>query len=222
MKIWCISDTHNKHTMLKKPKADIVIFAGDATVSRDKLINQPELESFFRWFASLPYKYKIYVPGNHDTSYPANLVKAPENVIVLNHNEVVIEGIKIFGSPYTPRFGSGWSYNVDTWDIKRYWDQIPEDTNILVTHGPAKGILDITMDKNTKQFRQCGCSALLETIGNIQPDYHIFGHIHNEKDVYNAGILKLPNMKTTFVNASIVDYYHNFVNPGILIDIKIK
>lgn len=206
--------------MLKLPKdIDMVIHAGDATIQRDKYLNENELRTFFNWFSSLPYKHKLYIPGNHDTSYPANLVLAPENITVLCHNEIEIEGIRFFGSPYTPSFGHGWAYNIDRDKIQNYWNQIPKDTDVIITHGTAKGILDLTRDKNNRELRRCGCDALLDTINELKPKYHIFGHIHDEPGINNAGTLKLAKLETIFVNASIVNYYHESVNPGIIIKI---
>ena len=218
MKILCISDTHGKHTLIKLQDADMIIHAGDCTNQRDSILNGPELEAFFKWFSSLPYKYKIYIPGNHDTSFPKNYVQIPENIIVLSHREVEIEGVKIFGSPYTPEFGVGWAYNVDRSKIQRYWEQIPKDIDIIVTHGPAKGIMDLTFTKEGNLF-QCGCKSLLNTIKDIKPKFHIFGHIHDESGIYNAGEFNVPKIGTTFVNASVVNLRMEIVNHGVLIEL---
>ena len=218
MKIYCISDTHGKHASLELKEADIIIHAGDATCQRDPNLNAPELEAFFNWFSSLNmYKYKIYIPGNHDTSFAKNLVPVPKNITVLCHNEIEIEGCRIFGSPYTPTFGVGWAYNVDRGKIGRLWNQIPDDIDILVTHGPAKGILDLTIDRDTNNPRQCGCGSLLHEIKVKSPKYHVFGHLHDERGIFNAGRLELPLIKTVFINVSVVDLRHELVNHGSII-----
>jgi len=215
MKIWCISDTHNKHEFLEVPKGiDMVIHSGDASSQKIPALNEHELLNFLHWFGRLDIKYKIFVPGNHDTSLEDGLVRRsdiPESVIYLEHESVEIEGIKIFGSPYTPAFGSNWAFNVPRSKLKVYWDEIPADTDILIVHGPPKGILDLTQydtrpggDGNS--LFQCGCKFLLDRIKEIQPKYNIFGHIHSEKNCPNSGILKISGCETTFINAAVCDF----------------
>ena len=61
--VYAFSDTHGKHRELKVPEnVDIVICAGDAI--EDNLVGD-EYDDFIEWFASLPCKGKIFVPGNH-------------------------------------------------------------------------------------------------------------------------------------------------------------
>jgi len=216
MRIWFISDTHNKHGFLDIPLegVDMVIFAGDATIQKSHEMNNNEMRDFLDWFKSLHYKYKIFIAGNHDTSIEHGLVTRgdiPEGIIYLEHESIEIEGIKIFGSPYTPKFGTDWAYNVPRNMIKSYWMDIPTDTDILVTHGPPKGILDLTQydsrsGADGNSYFQCGCKELLERVKVIQPKYHVFGHIHPEKNCPNSGILKINNCSTTFINAAVCDF----------------
>lgn len=97
-----------KHRQLKVPDdVDMVIHAGDATNYRDKYRNEPELRDFFDWFHNLPIKYKIFTGGNHDTALASNMVEVPDDIIILQDRTIEIEGIKIFGSPYSLAFGFG-------------------------------------------------------------------------------------------------------------------
>lgn len=220
MKIWSISDTHMIHDELVIPDGvDMVIHAGDATNYQDKYRNEPELRAFFHWFSNLPIKYKIFTGGNHDTALASNMVEVPENIIILQDRTIEIEGVKIFGSPYSLTFGHGWAYNMNPNKATRRWDSIFSGTNIVITHGPPRGILDVTRD-HARMIEQCGDKSLLNRIIKINPDYHIFGHLHDEPYVYNAGIFHNPNLcKTKFINASVVDLRHNFVNNGQVIEI---
>ncbi|KAI9837678.1 MAG: hypothetical protein M1837_002720 [Sclerophora amabilis] len=60
-----ISDTHSCHSSLDPlPEGDILIHAGDITEHG----TIKEIEEFVQWFSTLPYKYKIFVAGNHDHS----------------------------------------------------------------------------------------------------------------------------------------------------------
>jgi len=235
MNILCISDTHCQHELLNQylydpdymKDIDCIIHAGDATTSRDRNTNAKELRSFLDWYCEIPVNHKIFVPGNHDVSMEAKVIDRKEysDITFLVHESTIIDGIVIFGSPYTPTFGTGWAYNVARHKINRYWDEIPLTTDILITHGPPLGILDQTTsgvefsnpDNGNKYVLSCGDKALLTKIFNLYLEYHIFGHIHDEKDIYNNGIRIIDNTK--YINASIVDIRHNFVNKPIKITI---
>ena len=117
MKIWHIGDTHTYHDLLVVPEGiDVVIFSGDCSNPRDPYTNEPEVRSFKNWFAKLPIKHKIFVAGNHDSSIEKGFVVAKDfedvGIHYLENTNVTIEGIKIFGSPYTPTFHH-WSFNKD-------------------------------------------------------------------------------------------------------------
>lgn len=208
MKIWHISDTHGYHNLLTIPKGiDMVIHSGDCSNPRDPYTNEPEVRSFINWYKKLPIKYKVYVAGNHDSSIEKRLVTKKDfedsNIIYLENDYITIEGIKIFGSPYTPTF-CNWSFMRDRNKLDRFWcHAIHNDTDILVTHGPPKGILDKTENRD-HQIEMCGDKSLLNKVLEIQPAYHLFGHIHNCGDIINAGIQKLSICNTSFSNGSVV------------------
>jgi len=208
MKIWHFSDSHTYHSLLEIPKdVDIVIFSGDCSNPRDPYTNEWEVRDFIDWFSALPIKYKIFVAGNHDTSIEKGLVKKQDfgevDIIYLENNWVEIEGIKIYGSPYTPQFAQ-WAFMKDRSKLDEMWKHIPEDTDILVVHGPPKGILDFSYNREGV-LEMCGCKALNNHVLNrIKPKFCLFGHIHNNENIVNAGILKLSAHPTIFSNGSIV------------------
>lgn len=226
MNIHFMSDTHNRHEFINfEENIDIVIHCGDAGVNKIPEINEGEIYDFIKWYKDYPAKYKIFIPGNHDTSIQHGLVHYDDfednDIILLNNKLITIEEINIFGSPYTPKFGTGWAYNMDRDKIYNVWETIPENTDILVTHGPPKGILDLTSNINSQSLlTHVGCKALYERILEIKPKFHAFGHIHNENVTKNAGIFKSSEKEcpTTFINASILDIEYNYVNNGIIIN----
>lgn len=218
MKIVMISDTHNKHNKLVIPDGDMIIHAGDAT----GLGRSDELRKFINWFGSLPHKHKIIIAGNHDwglegdqnnwdrfhsrrggmftiDDMPANKAMALHmfkqyGIHYLENKSITIDCIKIYGSPYQPEFG-GWAFNKYRGpDIKKEWDQIPDDVNILVTHGPPYQILD---EVDHGDF--VGCEELHNRIKRLSDlKLHVFGHIHEGRG------MKMHN-GVTYINASALD-----------------
>jgi Icc-related predicted phosphoesterase len=208
MKIWHISDTHTFHELLNVPEdIDMVIFSGDCSNPRDPYNNEPEVRAFIDWYSGLDIQYKIFVAGNHDTSIERGLVTKGDfrasGIIYLENGGIEIEGLKIWGSPNTPTFGQ-WAFMKAREKINRVWDQIDADVDILIVHGPPKGILDQSYSRENV-LEYCGCNALKkQVLDRIKPKLMCFGHIHNTKDIINAGVLKLSGYTTQFSNGSVV------------------
>lgn len=204
------SDTHNKHLLIPKEYltgGDVIIHSGDIS-SRG---SRTEIEDFLSWYSELPYRYKILIAGNHDFFFQdapeyeieAVLAKYP-NVIYLNDSGVDIKGIKIWGSPIQPYFG-GWAFNRVGEEIKKHWDLIPLDTNVLLTHGPINGYLD-----KTKGGYNAGCPFLLEKMNELRElKLHQCGHIHEAYGFFQLADGPL------LVNASVLNLQYNMVNPPI-------
>jgi len=206
MKILHISDTHMCHNQLMIPDGiDTVIHSGDSTNYQDPYKNEPEMHSFLLWFQRLKIPNRIMIAGNHDTSLERGLIKKDYieslGITYLFNETVEVEGLKIFGSPYTPTFGTGWAFNKSRAKINRVWDSIPEDTGIVVTHGPPRGILDTTYRRDNVT-ELCGDSSLLKRMLAIQPKLVCFGHIHNTRDIRNAGTTQVAGINTIFSNGS--------------------
>jgi Icc-related predicted phosphoesterase len=187
MKIWSISDTHGMHRRAIIPEnIDCIIFGGDCTNYMDLLRNQIEFEDFFDWFYKLDIKYKVIIAGNHDTfaTKKYNIDKLKEsNIIYLEHEDVIIEEIRIFGSPFTPTFGN-WNFMKDRSKLDKYWTLIDGNVDILVTHGPPMGMLDLSRNRDNI-LEYCGDKALMRHVKKIKPSFHVFGHIHNFDDCIN-------------------------------------
>lgn len=192
MKIIAISDTHLFHKNI--PECDLLIHAGDACRGGAK----SELKKFRAWFRSLPARHKVYVPGNHDkvmeTARGQDMFKE-DDIHLLMGESVTTQGLKIWGSPVTPQFFD-WSFMMPRGPkIAAHWAEIPDDTDILVTHGPPFGIGDRV------RGRHVGCIGLLNRVAQVGPRVHIFGHIHEGAGVFYAD--DIPG--TMFINAAQVD-----------------
>lgn len=223
MKIFAISDTHGRHEQVQIPEGtDMIIHAGDFSNVKSPALNHNEVNLFLIWLEQQPVKYKVIIAGNHDTSIESRFINKEDfknrNIIYLEHELVEIEGIKIFGSPYTPEF-CNWAFNRARNKLGRIWDTIPDDIDILITHGPPKGILD-SASRDRHVSEHVGCSALLKRVLKIQPRYHIFGHIHDNQDNLNNGTFKFVEYKTIFANVSCVKDGENlpFVHNGYEFD----
>jgi Icc-related predicted phosphoesterase len=195
--------------MLEVPTdIDMVIFSGDCSNPKDPFANEPEVRDFIDWYSTLPVKHKIFVAGNHDTSIEKRLVTKYDfmnaGIIYLENEDVIIDGIKIFGSPHTPTFGYGWAFNKDRTKLDRIWRNIIDtDVDIVINHGPPKGILDLSLDRNGN-LERCGDKSLLNRLMEVNPKLCLFGHIHNHQDIINQGTMKLSNLDTIFSNGSVM------------------
>ena len=207
-RIVTISDTHSRHSKISPmPEGDILIHSGDAT-ERGGI---DEIAAFNEWLGALPYKHKIFVAGNHDWLFERSPQFAPTmmtNAHYLLDSFIVVEGLKIYGAPWQPRFFD-WAFNVDRGEkIAKKWQLIPDDIDVLITHGPPYGILDEVAIRH----EHVGCEELLPIVKRIKPRAHIFGHIHS-----GYGMIEQDGIK--FVNASTCNEAYQPVNAPIVFDL---
>lgn len=208
MKLILISDTHTKHKDIKIPDGDILIHAGDIS-SRGRIY---EVVDFIEWFTEQPHTYKIFIAGNHDFYFENKSesdVRAliPSDIIYLNDSGCTIQGLHIWGSPIQPAFHN-WAFNRERGvEIKQHWDLIPQNTDILITHGPPYGILDKTI-----RGAHVGCEELSKIVEVIQPKVHVFGHIHED-----YGTIKQGN--TRFINASVLNERYQTINEPVVFEL---
>lgn len=211
MKIDCISDLHGCKPVLHG--GDLLIVAGDLT-ARDTV---EQNASFFIWLNEQPYRKKILVAGNHDgfiEKNPGWEIGLLRNFDYLQDSGLEFEGLKIWGSPWTPTFYD-WYFMKDRGKpIKEKWDLIPDDTEILITHGPPFGIQDeVVMSSRATEGKFAGCEELRNALDRLKKlKLHVFGHIHNSygKVVVNGVI---------HVNAAIMDEDYRPTNKPITIEL---
>jgi len=205
MKLVMLSDTHGQHQKVKVPNGDILIHCGDFT-GRDSFA---ELPGFLNWFQNQPHRYKLLIGGNHDwvcekaPMLVRKLIKdfCPD-IIYLENETVVIEGIRIYASPVQPPF-CNWAFNIPDEKRKIYWDQIPKNTDILITHCPPYGILDKCPDGHV------GDPLLADRLNKLNVRLNVFGHIHESRGTQHTD-------KTTYINCSVLDGQYSLVNNPIV------
>lgn len=219
-----ISDTHQENiadivvTDLKTESfgtLDLLFISGDLTYRGDidKLRRCAEqCEDLVKY----GYVKDILVtPGNHDKTFQRNnnswdtkekahaAFQNRNGVHLVIHKAIELHGIKIFASPWTPAFYN-WAYNYEADDAKNIWKDIPEDTEILVTHGPPQFILDEVHDWDV--IRYTGCPTLAhEIVKRPSIKYHLFGHIHESYG-------KVVKDGVTYMNSSIMNRMYKPTN----------
>ena len=208
MILWHISDTHGFHKQLQVPeKVDIIIHSGDCSNQRNHVLNYSEVADFLDWYQTINCKHKIFCAGNHDGSIESGMFRRYDfekrGITYLCNESVTIEGLNIWGSPMSPSFGD-WSFMRKREKLYDLWQTIPEDTDILVTHTPPKGVLDLSEDREGK-LEMCGCKALLKRVMVVKPKLHLFGHLHTGHELINTGIRRYNMFETIFSNASAVE-----------------
>lgn len=228
LKIFCIGCTHGYHDQIVIPDGtDIMIHTGDATNVKSPIMNVDEMENFLKWYSLVDVKYKIFIAGNHDGSIQAKLISKKYiesfGIIYLEDESIEIEGLNIYGTPWTPRFFD-WHFMKDRSKMERVWDAVPNNTDILVTHGPAKGFLDCSYNRKG-ELEFCGCSNMATQIKRekLSPMLIVHSHIHDCKDIINFGIRSFN--KTTIANvSSLMDgrFDKGLVHNGILFEVEDK
>ncbi|KAG7379045.1 hypothetical protein PHYPSEUDO_009140 [Phytophthora pseudosyringae] len=230
LRVVCISDTHAKHRNIKNiPHGDVLLHCGDFT-NRG---THDEIRDFNDWIGGLPHRHKVVIAGNHDVCMDQDLYDLHwnkqirhktyndpsisrsllTNCTYLENNCAVVEGVKIYGSPGTPPIpGRVGAFNVPRGaEDEQYWSKVPNDVDILVTHGPPHGILDSTFTG-----LRVGSEALLSEINSrIQPRFNVFGHIHEAYGATRVG-------QTVFVNAATSTLLAKPRHAPVVLDIPTK
>jgi predicted phosphodiesterase len=228
MKITFISDTHSKHNQITKDLlgGDLLIHAGDISSMGYK----QEIQDFCKWFDSLHnYDFKMFIAGNHDWGFidretffvhrsvvipksTEEILNSYKNIDYLRDSSQEIQigdnpSIKIYGSPWQPEFFD-WAFNLpkNGSELKQKWDNIPNDVDILITHGPAYGYVDKVIGRTDN----LGCELLRDRIKEIKPKIHVCGHIHSGRNVVFDG-------GTLYINASVLNerYGYNY-KPNVI------
>lgn len=202
-----ISDTHTKHDgitfpqpLLNQEDTWVLVHTGD--FSYQGLPH--EVNSFKRWLQCQPHYYKVLIAGNHELTFE-NLIDGHKefskcaNTYYLQETGCEIAGYKFWGTPYTMRFFD-WAFQVDRGvDDHQRFSKIPNDTDIVLCHGPAQGVADTCPDINDRnRIVSVGSSALRKRLKAIEPKLMVSGHLHK-----HAGVYAQP--ECLYVNASVLD-----------------
>jgi len=228
----CLSDTHSK--TFDVPAGDVLLHAGDLCSWGS--VNQ--LKVTVDWLLSLPHPVKIVIAGNHDLCLDEGSVNSgrllyssvsKEDVAkarsmlrsraaraaglhYLEHESMELRTgdkvWKVYGSPAAPRYMPG-SFQYET-DIEAgaIYGRVPRDTEILLTHTPPYGVLDVA-----RRGVHAGCKTLSATLDELkQCKLHLFGHIHEA----HGGVIHSDGERVS-VNAAMSGGY----GQAVIVDLKI-
>jgi Icc-related predicted phosphoesterase len=211
-KVVLISDTHCRLRKVVIPEGDILIHAGDLTFQGNVAEISQELRELER--IAKNFKAVYFTPGNHDwmAEYNPSLFKQmckDVGVVFLHDEWAVYDGLVIYGSGWTPEF-CDWALNVPRGPkLAEKWAQIPDKVDILVTHGPPAGILDLVPYGGER----AGCEDLFKRVMQVKPQLHVFGHIHHSYGVQHFDGI-------TFVNAATCTERYKPTNEPIVIELE--
>lgn len=229
MRITFISDTHSKHNLITKDLlgGNLLIHAGDISSMGYK----QEIQDFCKWFDSLNnYDFKMFIAGNHDWGFidreaffvhrsvlipkpTEEILNSYKNIDYLRDSSQEIQigdnpSIKIYGSPWQPEFFD-WAFNLkkNGSELKQRWGDIPNDVDILITHGPAYGYVDKVIGRTDN----LGCELLRDRIKEIKPKIHVCGHIHSGYGYVFDG-------NTHYINASVLNEQYKYNNKPLTVE----
>lgn len=218
MRIVPISDTHTYHRRIAVPEGDVLVCCGDITFRGELDV----IKDFAQWMGEQPHAHKLCVFGNHELATEKGAAKRSRalahlrraGIHHLENSSIKIDGVKFWGSPYTPEFYQ-WAYQMKRGaQLADNWSQIPDDTNVLVLHSPAYGLLD-RAPRGMGQFEHVGCEELRRVIDSgrlTQLRALLCGHIH-----FDSGTLDHNGIQ--IVNAAICTESYQPTNPVRVIDI---
>jgi Icc-related predicted phosphoesterase len=222
-----VSDTHTMQGQLTQAiiaaKADILVHCGDAT-GTGKISEVGDFSDWCEMLLRKSYvKHVVMIAGNHDLLFDHghkvvrnDWPSGPEScrarledagVVYLQDDEATVAGLRFYGVPWTPRFFD-WAFQIDTpGQDEEIFGRVPENIDVLLTHGPARGIRDLV-----PRGELVGSPALLRALDRVRPRIHAFGHIHE-------GYGMTLRNGTLCINASTCTGNYKPTNPPIVVDL---
>jgi len=228
-RVVCVSDLHEN--WVEMPEGDLLLIAGDLTfgfkhdyVSQQKTI----INEFLPWALDQPAEKVVCVAGNHDQSvekwgWPI-VPSSSEKLIYLQDAGVDVCGFRIWGTPWQPWFYN-WGFNAPKRGGERFlkerFDLIPDETDIIICHGPPYSYGDHEVDGMYESLgygqtpKRSGSKALAAAVRRVDPLLMVCGHIHQGYGVYNVH-----GKQTKIANAALVNYEYKPVNEPLVFDIE--
>lgn len=165
------------------PFGEILVHSGNFTCKG----TEEEFQQFDSWLASMKdyYHYRIVCLGHKDvgrfgTDWDTYKSLLPSATHVLCNEEANILGIRFYGCPW--HWGYKFNYVIKpsvSSAINTRYNDIPENIDILITHGPAYGRLDRTFDGE-----HVGSRELMDALRKAKPLVHLHGHLSEGRGIF--------------------------------------
>lgn len=186
MTVAAVADLHGL-VLPAVPPCDLLLVAGDIG-PRDWIAGP-----FADWLEKLDCEV-VGIAGNHDWTalHEPGLMRSL-SWRYLQDETVRIGDHVVHGSPWTTPF-MNWAFMLPEEQVAEKWALIPDDTTILMTHGPPRGTLDLT-----ERGAHAGSVSLRDRVEVLDHlALHVFGHVHERRgQETHAGCV--------FANVSLVD-----------------
>ncbi|MCK4814440.1 metallophosphatase domain-containing protein [bacterium] len=212
MKLLLLSDTHGQNDVLKTlPATDVLIHCGDST----QYGSTDNLREFAEIFGDCNATFKLVIAGNHDACFQKHPFESKDillanGILYLEDEGVKINGIKFWGIPWTPPF-LDWYFMANEEKRIEKWGQVPDDVDVLMSHGPPYGVLDQLI----KGGKRVGSVEHRNKVFSIQPTLNVFGHIHEQ-----YGWKRYVDID--FINCSLLNFHYEMVNQPVVYELKEK
>ncbi len=210
------SDNHGVIDFDLPKDIDLLLIAGDITPftgSQHSAYQRLWFDNNFLPFIENKAKNIVFVAGNHDRMFE-KIMKSneedsfratlPKHIHYLRDSMIELDGLKIYGTPFTPMF-CNWFFMDDENGLDRRFSKIPENIDILLSHGPAFGLSDM-ISQRCDIGKNCGSTTLLKHVQRVNPTYFFSGHIHSANHILSDFVYN--NKVTKYANVSILDEYY--------------
>lgn len=209
MRIVVISDTHGRHRELGNLSGDVLVHAGDIEMLFERDMGRFYLDDIDDWFAEQHFDRIFCIGGNHDFALERRVVDGHQpfrNATWLHERAETFAGVTFYGASWVPMLRQ-LPFYADAESLSAAWSRIPDSVDVLVTHTPPHGILDVS-----GSGKVLGCHGLADRLKMLTPALHCFGHVHN-----SAGHRKISG--TNYVNATSVNSDFQIAHTPFLFDL---
>lgn len=204
MRVALIADLHGH--LPPVPRCDLLLLGGDLCPYGDPAAQAAWLDvDLRRWLEAADAGAIVAIAGNHDFVFQ----RAPELVpgdlpwTYLQDAACAVDGVTIFGSPWTPWFHD-WAFNAPRDDGEAFLAErfagAPAGADVLLLHGPPLGFGD-----RTSTGLEVGSAAALELVDRVGPRLAVFGHIHEARGAFERGGVPLLNVAAVDLHYALRD-----------------
>jgi Icc-related predicted phosphoesterase len=200
MRIVAASDLHGQLPKPDEfPPGDVLALAGDLCPhgSADRQLDWLAAD-FEEWVKHVPVTHVVATWGNHDFAGQKDPTPRIDRVRWLLDSSIEIDGCRFWGAPWSLPFFD-WAFMLPEDELAETWKLIPDETDVVIVHGPPQGYGDLT-----SLGRHVGSASLGRRLEEIGPQLALFGHIHEAAGRWDVA-------GGAWANVSLLDLHYNRV-----------